>query len=161
MNSPAQPSPTSGVRVFPPIFYIAGIAAGFLLQWVVPVALLPESWALPSHWIGTTLVGLWLTLSLWAVTTFRRVGTTPNPTQPTTALALSGPYRFTRNPMYLGLACLQAGTAFLGRTVWPLLTLPLVLWMVRRQVIDREERYLAKKFGDDYRRYKAAVRRWF
>jgi protein-S-isoprenylcysteine O-methyltransferase Ste14 len=80
--------------------------------------------------------------------------------RPTTAIVFTGPYRFTRNPMYLGLALLQAGLAMVTNSLWPLLTLAPVIVAVRRLVIDREERYLEAKFGEEYRAYKARVRRW-
>ena len=99
-----------------------------------------------------------MALDIWAVATFRRLGTTPNPAGPTTALAVGGPYRFTRNPMYLGLVFLMAGLAFLANALWPLVLLPVVI--VRRAVIDREERDLTAEFGEEYLRYKARVRRW-
>ncbi|MBV8230410.1 MAG: isoprenylcysteine carboxylmethyltransferase family protein [Planctomycetaceae bacterium] len=99
-----------------------------------------------------------MALDIWAVATFRRLGTTPNPAGPTTALAVGGPYRFTRNPMYLGLVFLMAGLEFLANALWPLVLLPVVI--VRRAVIDREERYLTAEFGEEYLRYKARVRRW-
>jgi len=101
-----------------------------------------------------------LALDIWAVATFRRLGTTPNPAGPTTALAVGGPYRFTRNPMYLGLVFLMAGLAFLANALWPLVLLPVVIVIVRRAVIDREERDLTAEFGEEYLRYKARVRRW-
>jgi protein-S-isoprenylcysteine O-methyltransferase Ste14 len=148
------------VRIFPPAIFAVGIAAGFLIQWVRPVALVGPSWASPVRWLGAALITGWLALAIWAIRTFRGVGTTPNPTRPTTALALGGPYRFTRNPMYLGLALLQAGTAAVGNTIWPLVFLPPVLWVVWRAVIRLEERYLEEKFGAEYAAYKGRVRRW-
>ena len=78
----------------------------------------------------------------------------------TTALAVGGPYRFTRNPMYLGLVFITAGLALLANALWPLILLPVVIVILRRAVIDREERYLTAKFGEEYLQYKARVRRW-
>ena len=95
-----------------------------------------------------------------AVATFRRVGTTPHPAGPTTALAVGGPYRFTRNPMYLSLVFITVGLALLANALWPLVLLPVVIVIVRWTVIDREERYLTAKFGEEYLQYKARVRRW-
>src|SRR3954468_6325046 len=93
-------------------------------------------------------------------TLFRRLGTNVPPSQPTTLIATTGPYRWTRNPMYLGMALIYAGLAiaFDGQIAFALL--PLVLIAIQTQVIAREERYLEAKFDDDYRRYKAEVRRW-
>jgi protein-S-isoprenylcysteine O-methyltransferase Ste14 len=80
--------------------------------------------------------------------------------RPTTALVTSGPYRLTRNPMYLGMAFLYAGLALSFGVTWSLAFLPLVLLAVDRLAILREEHYLEAKFGEEYRRYKARVRRW-
>ena len=153
-------SDTSGVRIFPPAIYLAGLAFGFLLHWLWPVHLVDPPALLVVRIVGGVLIAAGLALPLWATATFRGVGTTPNPTQPTTALAFGGPYGFTRNPMYLGLALLTAGVALVANSLWPLLALPFVLWTVRRIVIDREERYLEARFGDEYLRYKGRVRRW-
>ncbi|MFP3374627.1 methyltransferase family protein, partial [Pseudomonas sp. SIMBA_068] len=78
---------------------------------------------------------------------------------PTTLMATTGPYRWTRNPMYLGMALVYAGIAVGFDGAIALALLPLVLIVIQKQVIAREERYLESKFGDDYRRYKAEVRR--
>ena len=153
-------SDTSGVRIFPPAIYLAGLAAGFLLFWLWPVHLGPPGVVLALRVAGGLLIAVGLALPLWAAATFHGVGTTVNPTRPTTALALGGPYRFTRNPMYLGLALLSTGVALVANALWPLLALPFVLWIVRRIVIDREERYLDAKFGEEYAEYKKRVRRW-
>lgn len=155
----AQPS-TSGVKVFPPLIYLAGLLVAFLLHWRWPIHLVPASAALALRVAGGVLLAAGLALPIWAAATFRGVGTTPNPAGPTTALAFGGPYRFTRNPMYLGLALLTLGIAAIVNTLWPLLALPFVLWIVRRSVIDREERYLEAKFGEAYLEYKGRVRRW-
>jgi protein-S-isoprenylcysteine O-methyltransferase Ste14 len=95
-----------------------------------------------------------------AVAMFRRAGTSPDPREPTTALAFDGPYRFTRNPMYLGMALILGGLALVGNALWPLIAVVLAVWIIRTQVIDREERYLEAKFGGAYRDFKSRVRRW-
>ena len=71
-----------------------------------------------------------------------------------------GPFRFTRNPLYLGLALLESGAAFWIRSLWALLLMIPALWIIQKGVIEREERYLERKFGQEYRSYRAAVRRW-
>ena len=151
---------TSGVRVFPPAIYAAGIALGYLIRLVWPVRLVPVAWRAEERWLGWSVLVLGVLLAGSAAATFRRAGTTPNPTRPTTALAFGGPYRLTRNPMYLGLALLHAGAALILDSAWVLVTLSAVLWIVRRAVIDREERYLEAKFGAGYLDYKRRVRRW-
>jgi protein-S-isoprenylcysteine O-methyltransferase Ste14 len=109
---------------------------------------------------GLFLVVVWLLLGISAVVTFRRAGTTPNPTKPTTALAFGGPYRFTRNPMYLGLVLLVVGLALVMNSIWLVIMSVPVLLLLRQAVILREERYLEGKFGEDYLAYKKRVRRW-
>jgi len=90
----------------------------------------------------------------------RRAGTNVRPDQPATAIVVDGPFRFTRNPLYLGLTGLYAGVALLVDALWPLLLLVPLLVIVKWGVIHREERYLEAKFGETYRLYKARVRRW-
>ena len=83
-----------------------------------------------------------------------------SPYEPTTALVTEGPYCFTRNPLYLGLTLTYGGISALANALWATLLLPFVLVVMRRGVIDREERYLERAFGEEYIRYKARVRRW-
>jgi len=82
------------------------------------------------------------------------------PIKPSTALVVSGPYRLTRNPMYLGLLCVYIAAALWFGLVWALILVPLVVLAVQRLAIAKEERYLEQKFGDAYRQYRAHVRRW-
>ncbi len=90
----------------------------------------------------------------------RRAGTNVRPDQPTLALVFDGPFRFTRNPLYLAATGLYLGIALLVDALWPLLLLVPVLAVLRWGVVAREERYLEAKFGEPYRAYKARVRRW-
>jgi protein-S-isoprenylcysteine O-methyltransferase Ste14 len=154
------PADSSGVRIFPPLIYAGGLVAGFLLQLVWPLGFSAGSWTPLIRLAGILMVVAGLLLVLWATGKFHEAGTPANPRKPTTALVLSGPYRFSRNPMYLGLTLVQAGIALLTDALWPLITLIPVLWIVRREVIEREENYLAAKFGAVYLKYKASVRRW-
>jgi len=110
--------------------------------------------------LGWILAGAGVALAASAIALFRRASTSPVPNQPTTALVAQGPYRFTRNPMYVGLAALYAGVALLANSWWPLVVLPVVLMVIRWRVIAREEAYLERKFGDAYRAYTTRVRRW-
>jgi protein-S-isoprenylcysteine O-methyltransferase Ste14 len=150
---------TSGIRFPPPLIFAGGWAVGYAVQRFAPARLWTEPPAV-QRIVGWSLVGLGLLLAASAVALFRRAGTTPNPTKPTTALVIRGPYRFTRNPMYLGLSALYAGVTLLVNSLWPLLLLPAVIVLVQTRVIAREEAYLDAKFGDEYRAYKARVRRW-
>ena len=100
---------------------------------------------------------------LLAASGFRAMGradTNVDPYASTTALVTGGPFRFTRNPLYLALTLLYTGIASLLNALWPTLLLPIALWIMRRGVIDREERYLSEKFGEAYFQYRRRVRRW-
>ena len=156
----SAPDDRSGVRIFPPWIYLGGLFLGFLRHWRLPLPIVPPALVGPLRLLGASCLVAGLALELWAVATFRRAGTTPHPAGPPTALAVGGPYRFTRNPMYLGLVCITAGLALLANALGPLILLPVAIVIVRRAVIDREERYLTAKFGEEYLRYKARVRRW-
>jgi len=147
----------SGVRFPPPLIYVGGFVIGYLLDRAVPLTL--TSWPLGER-LGWALVAVGGALMGSAVMTFRRAGTSLNPAKPTTRVVVHGPYRFTRNPMYVGWVIVYLGCVLLTNTVWPLVSLPVVLVLISRAVIAKEERYLAAKFGDAYRAYKARVRRW-
>ena len=110
--------------------------------------------------MGLLVVVLGVALIFDAVAWFARIETSPDPGRPTTKIVDEGPYQFTRNPMYLGMALIMGGLALLGDALWPLLALIPVLYVIRTAVIDKEERYLEAKFGDGYRGFKARVRRW-
>jgi protein-S-isoprenylcysteine O-methyltransferase Ste14 len=112
-----NPDDRSGVRILPPLIYLAGLAAGFLLHRAWPVPIVPPAAVLLARAAGWSLLGIWLFFCIWAVAIFRRAGTTPNPTRPTTALAFGGQYRFTRNPMYLSFALMQAGVALVANAL--------------------------------------------
>jgi protein-S-isoprenylcysteine O-methyltransferase Ste14 len=103
--------------------------------------------------IGSLLAG-------WGLVVFFRIRTAIMPIRPASHLVASGPYRFSRNPMYVGLSVLYLGLALLFNVVWPIVLLPLVVFALYHLVIRREERYLADAFGDAYAAYRQRVRRW-
>ena len=150
---------TSGVGFPPPLLYAGAFVAGFGAHRLLPVRLWPEPAAIETV-LGWGLLAAGVLLAASAAYLFHRAGTTPNPTKPTTALVIWGPYRFTRNPMYVGLAAVYLGGTLLLNDAWPIALFPVVIALVRRRVIAREEAYLERKFGDEYRAYKARVRRW-
>jgi protein-S-isoprenylcysteine O-methyltransferase Ste14 len=98
-------------------------------------------------------------VGLPGIIALRRAGTSPNPNQPTTALVVTGPYRFTRNPLYLSMALIYAGIAFIAVSAGALVLLPVAMAIVNRNAM-LEEAYLERRFGETYRAYKARVRRW-
>lgn len=148
---------SAGVRFPPPLIYIAGLVAGLLLDRWHPLLRLPLSVTFPA----AVPVGLAsLVVVLPAVRLMRRAGTAIDPRKTTTRLVVAGPFRFTRNPLYLSLVLLYAAIAVAASSLWMLLLLPAVVATVQAIVISREEAYLERKFGDDYRRYRERVRRW-
>ena len=150
----------SGVRVFPPLVFFGAGGIAFVIHRFAPLHILPLARAAPLRTFGAAVAGVSVLLAIWAVSTFGRRGTTANPAGGTTALVSEGPYRFSRNPMYIGLVLLTTGAALFFDSLWPLLFLPFVVLVVRANVILPEERYLEAKFGQPYRDYKARVRRW-
>ena len=147
----------AGVPLPPPFIYVAGLAAGGVAEFIRSTDGPP--WPI-SVAIGLAGVLAFMALAGAAVGRFRRAGTSENPFRPSTALVFDGPFRFTRNPMYLGMAALYVGLAFVLGLMWALVLLPFVLLAVDRLVIAREEPYLERKFGQDYVEYKKRVRRW-
>jgi protein-S-isoprenylcysteine O-methyltransferase Ste14 len=150
-------SDTAGIRVPPPAYYVAAFLVGVALELIFPT-----SWPSTGVRVAAALIagGAWLALDGVATVLFRRAGTSMIPMNPTTALVTSGPYRFTRNPMYVGMAFLHVALAFAFGVMWALVFLPAVIVVVDRFVIAREEPYLERKFGQAYRDYKTRVRRW-
>jgi protein-S-isoprenylcysteine O-methyltransferase Ste14 len=147
---------TAGVVAPPPLIFAVGLGLGLALHARFPARLV----AGPSRLLGGLLAAAGASLIAWAIATLRAAGTDPRPERPTTALVTEGPYRYTRNPIYVGMLGIYAGLVLLVGTPWPALFLPTVLAVVRQGVIAREERYLAGRFGDAFTRYTARVRRW-
>ena len=145
-----------GVVAPPPLLYAVALALGLVAQHFWPRQLLPSA---IGRMVGIGLIALGL-IGFAAVIAFRRAATSPNPWRPSTTLVISGVYRWTRNPMYLGFTLVYLGITVWVNSWWPLLPLPVVLVVMQRGVIAREEAYLERRFGDEYRRYKAATRRW-
>src|SRR5881394_1606208 len=157
MSMAVEPD-SAGVRFPPPFVYLGALLLGLAAERFVTL----RSFGIDGRLLvatGALLFVAGAAMMLAAAGLFRRLGTNVPPSQPTTLIATTGPYRWTRNPMYLGMALIYAGLAigFDGPIACALL--PLVLIAIQTQVIAREERYLEAKFGDDYRRYKAEVRR--
>jgi protein-S-isoprenylcysteine O-methyltransferase Ste14 len=159
MNGSGQDSPR--VFVIPPLIFLACFGLGGLADRLRP-------WPLVSGFelldvvrlAGLALLALGVSLDLWSLGLFRRAGTSAVPFQPASARVEVGPYRFTRNPMYLGMTLSLAGVGLALDRGWILLAAPLAAAIIDRYAIAREERYLERRFGDDYLAYKRRVRRW-
>ncbi|MDP9563286.1 MULTISPECIES: methyltransferase family protein [Rhizobium/Agrobacterium group] len=150
---------SAGVRFPPPLIYLGALLLGLLAERFVSLRSFGIDWRLLAT-TGVLLFVAGVAMMLAAAGLFRRLGTNAPPTQPTTLIVTTGPYRWTRNPMYLAMALIYAGLAIGFDGPIALTLLPLVLIIIQTQVIAREERYLEAKFGDEYRRYKVEVRRW-
>ena len=145
------------VKIIPPLVYLAGIVIGFLANAWMPIKVVPNSVA----WtIGGILIFCGAVLTGSAVLRFKDADTTVRPDRAASTLVIAGPYRITRNPMYLGFALAYLGIAIAGQSIWALVLLPVVLVIVQRGAIEPEEAFLKKCFGTDYVSYKNRVRRW-
>ena len=141
----------------PPFVYLCAIALGLLLHVAWPVRLLSGAGSGP---LGGMAVLAAVVLFLWAVRTFRTAGTPVPGDRPTTTIVRAGPYRYSRNPIYLAFSLLQLGVAFWVNSLWLLVTLMPAVALMSFVVIPREEHYLETRFPSEYPPYKLAVRRW-
>lgn len=142
--------------ILPPLPFLAALLGGFWLDRHVHALPLPDSAWLPG--LGLSILGLGVLL--WAAWTLRQHHTTINPYRGASHLCTTGPFAYSRNPIYLGDSLILVGVAGLLQTAWPLLFAPLIWIMLRFGVIQHEERHLEAKFGAAYQAYRARVRRW-
>ena len=155
----ADKADSAQVMIRPPLAWGLAVIAGLALDWLVPLPFLPAD--LPTGWIGAMVFAFALALVAWAIVTMTRAGSNVPTNRPTTTIVESGPYRFTRNPIYLGMFLGLTGLAVAFDTLWLLMMLVPFALVIRYGVVAREEAYLERKFGDAYRHYRARVRRWF
>ena len=145
------------ILVNPFLIYIALGLCTAILQRFLPLPFLEQ---FSARDVGVIIMIVNLPIGLIALRNMFATKTSPNPYHSTTSLVLSGPYRFTRNPMYIGLTLLYAGLVTFLQLAWGLVLLPFVIWLITIWVIVPEEKYLEQKFGTDYLNYKSTVRRW-
>ena len=151
----------AAVRIFPPAAPLATVLAGIGLDRLWPVDLGVSLSAPERYWVGGFIIAFAvLGLGLWSVLIMRRTGQTENPWKPTTEIVESGPFRITRNPMYLQMVLVCIGMFVLLSNLWILLLTPACAWALHRFAILPEERYLEGKFGQPYNAYRQRVRRW-
>src|SRR5882724_6801626 len=157
-DSPA----TAQVIIRPPLAWALAVIAGLALDWLAPLPFLPASppAGRPVGWLGALVFALALALAAWAIVTMTGAGSNVPTNRPTTTIVESGPYRFTRNPIYLGMFGGQIGLAIAFDTLWLLLMLVPFALVIRYGVVAREEAYLERTFGDLYRGYRSRVQRW-
>ena len=144
----------------PPLVFAGALGLGIVIDRIHHVPALPAVFTPLRRALGVVSVAAGMGIALWSLLSMRRVGVNPSPHAAPPTLALEGPYRFSRNPIYLGMVLTYLGGGLLRNAGWVPLLLPGVLAFLRRGVIEREEAYLARRFGDDYRRYADQVRRW-
>ena len=158
MNDSASPA-NAGVHYPPPLLYVGGIAAGWLAQRAHPLPITGHPSTVRTALAVAFALG-WLGLFAAASGAFVRHRTTLIPNRPAAALVTSGVYRFTRNPMYLGLTWAYLGLSIVMNWAWPIVLLPVVLIVLTTAVIRREEAHLRAAFGAGYDEYCRQVRRW-
>jgi protein-S-isoprenylcysteine O-methyltransferase Ste14 len=146
-----------GISVPPPLIYVVPLALGLLLDRRAHLPFLPRG---VSRGLGWSLLGGGVVLNGWFLKTIRNAEVPIRTDRPVPRLTTEGPFRYTRNPSYLALAAIYAGIAVLRNSVWAMLMLPLVVMVIQRGVIGREERYLERTFGEEYLAYKERVHRW-
>jgi len=156
-DGPPSPTDTAGVIAPPPLIYLGTLGIGLGLDAVIGTGSLPPALRLTAG-PASIIAGVGLLGSF--VEAFRRARTPIDPSSPTQTVVTDGPYRLTRNPAYLGMALTYAGIAIVANAPWALLPLPVVIAVIDRGVIAREERYLERKFGTPYVDYKRRIRRW-
>jgi len=148
---------SAGVRFPPPFIYIIAFIVGLLLDRKWGLAIGAETVRPALAWL---FFAAWVALTASSFLLFRRNRTSIIPARAASALVIAGPYRLTRNPMYVGMALLTIAAGLWADTWWPILLLAPVLLIVQQFVIAREERYLRRRFGADYEAYTRQVRRW-
>jgi protein-S-isoprenylcysteine O-methyltransferase Ste14 len=146
-----------GIRVHPPLVLLITLLTSSVVSLLVPAPLSRKRW---FRLAGLPLVFAGLGLGASALRQMRRAGTNVDPHQPSTALVTGGPYRFTRNPIYLGFTLAYTGLGLLANSLWFLPFAAALMAILQTQVIRFEEMYLEDKFGPQYTGYKENVRRW-
>jgi protein-S-isoprenylcysteine O-methyltransferase Ste14 len=149
---------TANVMVRPPIAWALAMLTALALQWLMPLTFVPA--AAPAGWVGGAVFAIALALAAWAIATLTRAGSNVPTSMPSTTIVDAGPYRVTRNPIYLGMIVGLIGLAIAFDCLWLLVALVPFSLVIRYGVVAREEAYLERKFGDVYRRYRSRVRRW-
>ena len=152
-----QDHPNINRNIHPPVIMLTHLLAAFLLNWLLPLPfILPRF----MEWAGYILVFAGLGFAFSAVNQFGKMRTTLDPHGSVSTIVTSGPYRFSRNPIYLGFVCTLIGLPLALGNYWGAVLSPLLMVSMYRLVIKHEEAYLEKKFKDVYTSYKFRVRRW-
>lgn len=148
------------IIALPPLILSGLFLLALALEWLTPIAILPPPGLGFVFWFGLAASILAVGIAGSGVVTFHRAGTNVNPRQPALTVVSTGPYRFTRNPMYLGMVILLPGLGLAASLDWALLLAPVLWALLHYGVVLREEAYLEAKFGEEYGALKARTRRW-
>jgi protein-S-isoprenylcysteine O-methyltransferase Ste14 len=146
-----------GIKVPPPLIYLLPLLFGLILDRKAHLPFLPSA---VVRIIGWPLIGGGVLIAGWWRKTMRDADAPVRTDRPVPRLTTAGPFGYSRNPAYLSLAMIYSGIAALRNSLWAIVFLPVVLIVIQREVIGREERYLERTFGEEYLSYKARVRRW-
>ena len=156
-----EDAPVSAVMRFPvPWVFILVYLAALAVQRILPIAIRLPELASIIRVAGFAFVGVGIAIAFSALGIFRKTNTTTVPHETPSTLVTSGPYRFTRNPMYVGLTLIYLGVASTRLEIWPVIVLPLLLAYINFLVIPVEEKNLRGVFGDEYQKYGERVGRW-
>jgi protein-S-isoprenylcysteine O-methyltransferase Ste14 len=154
-------SSTAGIKVRPPVLFAVALLLGFALDHLLPLPFaIPRYNGLLHRIIPSAIVLFGIAISAAGIRNFTRAATPVPGNQPVRTLVTTGIHRWSRNPIYVGMVLLYLGIGIAVRSPWILVLSPLIVIVLRYAVIAREETYLEQRFGDDYRDYKARVRRW-
>lgn len=145
---------------WPPIVYVAAVAAAIVLHWLLPLPWIPRPLSELLFAVGWLVVGAALAVEFSAMRTMARAKTTIMPHRGSDHLVTSGPFSFTRNPIYLGNTMLMIGIGLIAGIVWFVLLAPVAAFVTQKLAIEREEQHLEIRFGKKYRDYAKKVRRW-
>lgn len=151
---------TSSRFVWPPVIFIAAASLAAILAWFTALPFVPVTLIWPARILAIVLLGVGLLIALAAEIQFKNAGTAVRPDKPTSTIVTTGVYRWSRNPMYLGMSLCMAALALGLNSIWFLVMLVGAVFAVTKLAIEREEAYLERKFGERYTSYKSTVRRW-
>lgn len=149
-----------GVIAFPPLLLVTALGMAWLLDWLIPLDLMPEAAQPIVRLMGGAMIVVAGLVAGSAILAFRAAGTHIEPHKPTLVIVDSGPYRFTRNPMYIGLMLVHLGVSAIFLNEWGLVTLVPLAVLLHYGVVLREEAYLTRKFAAEYESYLVSTRRW-
>ena len=152
----SEPRVDKPKRILPPVYFLAAILSMAGLHFLLPIARVLST----AHSIGAVLILSGIALILWAARLFSQAGTAIKPFEESSKLITGGPYRWSRNPIYLGMVIVLLGIGMTLGTLAPFAVIPVFVWLIRKNFIAHEEAMLEKSFGSAYAEYKRRIRRW-